>query len=405
MMRIRLLESVPYHWVVVALCVVITLTIAYTQWGFGVLFPLIRDDLEISRAELGLLASGWVIGGTATAILMGWLIDVVGVRQLLTVSLTALAGMLLLFSQVESLLQAILVSLLMGVSYSATFPGWINAVMGWVPPRDRGRAVGIIEGSIPLGGIAATVFLTALAVAYGWRSAVMVLALMTIVSSMVFFSFYRNKPSSLTRAERTSSPVTRVLLVAKNRDIWLLGICGALLFGPQMVVLSYLVLFLREHQGMSAVEAGGLLAAAMAGGAIGRVAWGLVSDLLLGGRRVATLAAVGILCMVSMAVMVWLPRDASLVVVAAAVFLVGAMSMGWSVVWAVLLAELTDPGLTGTSMGVANTVQRVGSFGIAPLFGLIVDLRSYDMGWWMAAGVAGAGVLSLVFLRPQTRRR
>ena len=405
MMRIRLLESVPYHWVVVGLCVVTTLAIAYTQWGFGVLFPLIREDLEISRAELGLLTSGWVIGGTATALLMGWLVDVVGVRQLMTVSLTALAVMLLLFSQVQSLLQAVLVSLLIGVSYSATFPSWINAIMGWVPPRDRGRAMGIIEGSIPIGGIVATLFLTALAIAYGWRSSVMVLALMTVVSSTVFFSFYRNKPRSLTRAEGAGGLGARVLLVAKNRDIWLLGCCGALQFGPQMVILSYLVLFLKEHQGMSAVEAGGLLAVAMAGGAIGRVAWGLVSDLLLGGRRVATLAAVGILSMVSMAVMVWLPGDSPLVVAAAVVFLVGAMSMGWSVVWAVVLAELADPGLIGISMGFANTVQRVGSFGIAPLFGLIVDVRSYDMGWWMAAGLAGAGVLLLGFLRPETRRR
>ena len=405
MMRIRLMNSVPYHWVVLGLCVVTTLSVAFTEWGFGVLFPLIREDLETSRAGLGLITSGMLIGGTATALLMGWLVDVVGVRRLLTGSLAGLAVVLLLFSQVQSLLQAVLLAMLIGVSYSATFPGYINALMGWVPPRDRGRAMGIAEGSIPAGGIVATLLLTTLAAAYGWRSSVMVLALITAVSSVVFFSLYRNKPGSLTRAEGTSSPGAMILLVAKNRDIWLLGICGALLWGPQIVILSYLVLFLEEHLGMSAVLAGGLLAAAMAGGAVGRVAWGLVSDVLLGGRRVAVLAIVGSLSVVSMAVMVWLPPDAPLAVAIALVTLAGATSMGWSGIWAVLLAEVTGPGLTGTGIGFAGTVQRVGGLGIAPIFGLIVDRRSYDMGWWMVAGLAGAGVLLMVFLRPQVGRR
>ena len=406
--RDRGLNAIPFGWVVIGLSVLTTVVFSHITQGIGVLVPFIQDDLEVNRAELGLIASGMFGGGIAAALLAGWLVDVMGVRRLQAASLVVAAGAVVLFSQIRSPVHGLLLALLIGVAHSVTFPAYGKAIMDWVtPPRTRGLAMGIREASIPVGGIMAAVLVTFLALTFGWRTAVIVVAVAIGITGVVFFSVYRDKPSSgYTEGETRSRAGGRVSLLARDRDIWLISGFGAAFAGLQMVLVTYLVLFLKEHLDMSATVAGVCFAFLLAGAAVARIGWGLVSDFLMGGRRIVTLATVGLLAVVSMALMVWLPSDASLAVVLVVVFVVGVTCLGGTGVWVILVAEMAGPALTGTAMGFTGTIGRMGSFGVAPIFGLIVDQTgSYDVGWWSMLGLAGVGTLLLAFLRPQVRRR
>ena len=137
-------------------------------------------------------------------------------------------------------------------------------------------------------------------------------------------------------------------------------------------------------------------------------AWvgGQVCDWLLRGRRVATLVMVGTISGLSLAILTWLPSDGHLAVVMLVAFVLGITSLGWSGVRTLFLAELAGPDLTGTAIGFVSTLSHIGAFAITPLFGLIVDRTgSYDLAWWMAAGVVGLGTLLMGFLSPQARRQ
>ena len=407
MMRIRVLEAIPYAWVVVTLCVVINMALSFTNGGLGVLFPFIQEDLSLSLAELGFIASGSVVGGAASALLGGWLSDVLGVRRMQALALTGVVVGLFFFSLVQSLAQGILLAVLIGISFQVTQPAIGKAIMDWVTPQTRGMTMGITEASIPIGGIIAAVLLTFLALAFNWQWAVRFLALMTLVSGMLFVAFYRDRPhTSYPEGQKRSGLKGMVGLVARNRDIWVVAFYGAAFSGIQVALVSYIVLFLREELEMSAELAGAVLAVFMAGGVAGRVGWGLVSDQLLSGRRVVLLAIVGVLTAVSIAFIAWLPSDAALAVVLVLVFVVGSTALGRSGVQVVLLGELAGPALTGTAIGFSTTIGRLGTFGIPPAFGLIVDKTgSYDMAWWMIVGLASVGTLMLAFLRPEGRRR
>ena len=323
-----------------------------------------------------------------------------GVRRMLTVARVGMIVGVLLFSQIQSLAHAVALAVLIGIAVSAEHPAFAKAIMDWVPPRTRGLAMGLAEASVPIGGIISAVLLSLLAVAYGWRPAMLVVALMFAVAITVFYIFYRDKSGERVDRERRRSQGGRVSAVARNRDIWLASLFSAALTGSQSVVMTYLVLFLKEEMGMSVVVAGAGLAVAMGGSALGRIGWGLASDRALRERRVATLALLGLLSATSMALMTWLPLDAHLAVVWGLLFLIGATVMAWPGVWGVLMTELAGPNLTGTAIGFAGTIMRIGPFATAPLFGLIVDKSgSYDLGWWLAAGLAGLGTLLLAFLR------
>ena len=403
MIRIKILPAIPYPAVVLGLCAVTSLALALLTQGIGVLYPFIQEELDTSRAQLGLIASGQMAGMAATVLFAGWLADVIGVRRLWTASLIVVAVGTLLFSQIQSVAQGILVGVLIGIGISSTGPANAKAILNWVAPRRRAMGMGVNEATVVVGGIIAAGLLTFLAVTFGWRTAMVVVAITIAASGLLFLAFYRDKPASDGGADKTVNPLSKMFQVLRNRNIWMATVVGATITPLQRVLVTYLVLFLKEDLGMSAGEAGGLLAILMAGAAVGRFGWAMVSDLLLKGRRVGILAMVCMLAVVSLALLALLPSDASLSLVAVLVFVVGSVTLGRSGVYVVFMAEMPGPALTGTAVGVNNLVATLVGVGIIPMFGLIVDQTgSYALSWWIMAAFSGIGVLMLAIVGSRT---
>ncbi len=324
-MRTRVLAPIPYTWVIIALALLGSMGEGFVIQGIPVLFPFIQEDFGVNRAQLGLITSGLLLGGTSTILFMGWLADTVGVRRLLAVALMGTAGAVLLFSQIQSLVQGVLLAILISVVASGVPTSSAKAIMDWVTPRTRGLSMGINQTSIPLSGFIAAALFPFLAVTFSWRIAVMVLALIIVISSMSVFAFYQDKLSSSPNAKRDSL-IRSISLIARNRDLWLTSLSYATLLAVHVVFVSYLILFLKEDHGMSEAVAASFLAMAFIASVVARVVWGLVSD-LLGGRRVVVMAVVATLSILSMALMAWLPSNASQVTIGMLAVLVGATAL------------------------------------------------------------------------------
>ena len=405
--RISHLRSLPYPWVVVGLFALSNMALSFNSGGLGALFPFIQDELGLTRAQLGLLASGVLIGGVTSGLLGGWLSDVLGVRRMHIGALAGIAIGLFLFSMIQSLVQGIVIGLIIGVSFQITRPTTAKGIMDWSTLRDRSTSMGVIEASLATGGIIAAVFVTFLAVSFDWRWAVRFLGLMVLVAGILFAAFYKDKPmDNLPQVQKKNRRGGRLTLVIRNRDLWMVVLFSTAFSSAQVVVESYLVLFAREEQAMSAGLAGAVLAVYMAGGVTGRLAWGIVSDRFLGGRRVPLLAFLGIMGVVSLAFLALLPANSSLVVVLVLAFLVGSAVLGRSPVQVVLQSELVGPALTGTAMGFNTTLGRIGTLGFPPLFGLLVDhTGSYHLSWGMMAGLSALGTAMMALLSREGRKR
>jgi MFS family permease len=205
-----------------------------TYYAFSVLLPPMQRELGWSSTQLtGAFSLGLLISGISDVWVGRWL-DARGPRLLMTLGSIAAVLLVLAWSQVNSL--AALYAIWVGIGlvapmiqYAPAF--WVAAK--WFDKR-RGLALTVLTFG---GGLASTVFIpltNALMLAYGWRAALMglagILAVLTILPHALLLRGLAD--ASRSRAARDSdrrSPTPRpVRDVLRQRTFWLLTLAFAL---------------------------------------------------------------------------------------------------------------------------------------------------------------------------------
>ena len=278
-------------------------------------------------------------------------------------------------------------------------------MIGWAPIAQRATLVGVKQVGLPLGGMLGAALLPALALAVGWRRAVVVSAAVIALGAVASLLVYHDPPDAplppLVPGSRGA-----VASVLTSRDLWLVSLATAIFAAMQTVWMSYLVLYLQGVVGLSLLVASGYLALAQFGGMLGRISFGVLSDRAFGGRRRLPLAIAGLgstLC--SVAIAATGPGTSGLrLTVLALVF--GFVGIGWNGVQLTLLAELAGPRAAGTAVGLGLAISSAGVTLGPPIFGYFVTLSGSYTGPWLALAtvmLAALAVLAFVRERPALR--
>ena len=294
---------------------------------------------------------------------------------------------------------------LAGVGFGAVNPTSTKGVLVWFPPRSRATVVGVKQAGFPLGGALGALALPALAIraGLGWRGALAVAAGVIALSAAAVGLGYREPPPESTRAAGGGDPGPRPRVVLASRPIWLVSWATFLYAAVQVSWISYAPLYLSEVVGLSAIGAGAVLGLAQAGGILGRVGFGVLSDRVLGGRRLIVLLGAGIasglLCLATGRLEPGSP--ATWLAVVALAF--GVAGIGWNGVHHTLVAELAGRESAATAVGLCLAVSSLGVIAGAPLVGALADrLGSYGPGWGALAGAMAIAVLLLLGVREPT---
>lgn len=362
------------------------------------LAPFLLEALDLSRAQVGLFLPAVYLGGVLMALPAGWLTDRLGVRGTLALGQLVIGGGVLLASASWSLASCLACLVLAGFGFSVLNPSSGKAVVEWFPPRRRGVAMGIKQTGLTLGGLAGALTLPPLAMAQGWRRALVAAAILSLVSALLVTLIYRS-PTGLARTppvERARLAELGVLL--RRPGVLVVFGSGLALSIAQSSVLAYLALFARDTLAVSAVAAGQLLALAQAGGTAGRLAWGAISDRLFGGRRrpgVVINALIAGTAYAGFAMGAWLPPGGAVVLAVVA----GAGAFGWVGLYFALVAEIGGARHAGLLTGAAVAFAWSGVLVGPPLFGLVVEVTGgYTVPWLLLAAVASA--VAVVLPRP-----
>ena len=393
--------------------------------NFGLFVIPISDELGLSRQMIGWAQTARLWAGGLSGIVIGRWLDRHGPRvPVLVAGVAAIAGLLIL-SRAQS------PSVLFGVLLALGASGWTapggGALIATVPiakwfVRLRGRATGIVQLGLGVGGALLLPLTQSLIDSHGWRSALVTLAWLS-AAVLPLIVLLRRQPGDLgllpdggppRRRERSGNgtpggsgarwrnsppadddPRWTLAAAVRTAAMWKLtaayAILGVLLGAasvhrvPHWVELGFSPATVSYAFGIDATTA--IVTALAAGFVVERFAVRFV------GAASCTLFCASLALMV--AGQAWLP------VLFASVILFGA-AIGFNlVVQGVIWAQYFGWRFVGTIRGVVLPITVLAAGLGAPLAGLVRDVTgTYRLSWIIALAMSAAGAVLLISARP-----
>ncbi len=342
--------------------------------GVPVLAPQLRAHFGLSLGVTGVVLAALSIGMTPTLLAWGLLADRVGERVVLPLGLAAAAVALAVSGWVGNSHVFILLLVVAGAFGASVNAASGRAVMQWFPRSERGLALGIRQANVPVGGLVAALALPPLADGAGLGWAFFALGVACGAGAAAAALLLRDPPHG-----RTQPGLSRPL---RDPVAWRISWSGALLIVGQTATLSFTVLFLHSHRGISTGAAAGVLAASQILGAAARIAAGHWSDRL--GARIVPLRRLAIAVTGTLVVVGLLSASATWLLVPALVA-AGGVGLSWNGLSFTAAAETAGGAAAGAAIGLQQTVIGVGGT-IAPIgFAAVVSAGSWRIAFLAAA--------------------
>jgi MFS family permease len=394
----------PFRWTILALISISHVIGATAQYGINTLAPFYKDELGLSRAQVGLFFSAFYLAMSGSSFGAGWLADRWGVRK------TTLQGHLYLglctvaAAFAPSFSWAFASFFVAGLGYSFLNPASSKGVMAWFHRDERATAMGIKQTGVPAGGVVTAMLAPQLVWVLGWRGALAVLGVINFLFGFVFAALWRDTPDDSTAAsvkkgvapEGDSLRLWSLLPISCGTAIYLVG---------QMVLITYVPLYLKDAMGFSAYWSSQALALTQGGAMVGRVGWGVASDRVFGGRRKMVLILIGALSAGLVATLSLMSPNSPYYLLLAILFLSGVCLVGYQGVSYALIGEMAGRARAGSALGMMITVNAACATLGTPLFGYLVDRTgSYAFAWQALAGLLGLGIIGLATLLREPAR-
>lgn len=361
---------------------------------FGAITPLLQADFQISRAEVGLIATAMSLTSAPSALFGGRAADRVGERRVLILSGVIMTLAAWAVSRSDGYWSLVLGCLFLGLGTGVQNPAGSAAIMRWFPPRQRGVAMGIRQTGVPLGGILAAGVAPAVALAYGWRWTYVLGGGLALVGAALIFLAYHDPPRHA--GDGASSPRSLAELLRDKRLLLLALIFNCQLF-TQFSVTTYFVLFLHEALETPVVGAAALLAVVNGVAMAARIGWGLLSDRRFRGRRRPVLLIIVLLTICSTLTTAVLPSSTPYALLVGLAALFGVSAFAWTGVLGTLVIETAGRESAGSAISLVQVLATPASLLSPPLFGFLTDLSgSYRLAWVVLTVVSSLGFFAVL---------
>ena len=185
--------------------------------ALSVMAPLIKKDLHIDDAQMGLLFSVFFVGYCLFCFIGGWSADKFGPRKVYAWA----AGIWSLFCGATALATGfgylMVVRIMFGIGEGPMGTTTNKSISNWFPRREVGRAVGFTNAGQPLGAAVAAPIVGLVGLSFGWRISFIVIAILGFIWLAAWLMLFRDKPEqhrrvdaeevALITADRPANPV------------------------------------------------------------------------------------------------------------------------------------------------------------------------------------------------------
>lgn len=399
-------------WVVFASASIVFLTGGTFFYGFGALFNPIVAEFGWSRAATSFAFSLRTEVGGLAAPVVGFLVDRVGARRLMTIGVALVALGFFLLSRIESLWTFYGAVVVIAIGMSACGgPAAMVAITHWFRRR-RGRALAMMTMGAGSSGVMVVV-LAWLISALGWRGALVTMALVQAAVALPLALSIRNRPEEMglqidgEMGDGTAHPAaeapeprregltTREAL--RSPSFWRLSLAVALTNLGAMAIIVHQIPFFTSSVGLSQEAAAATVTAMTATSLIGRFGFGYLADFI--DKRLVMAAAFGLS---GLAILLFATVHQWWQII----YVLPLFSLGWGgaiPVRPAFQAEYFGLRAFGAIQGLVFTIATLGGV-LGPVFaGWMYDLTdSYRLAFLLlSAGAMLAVPLILGMKRPQ----
>ena len=380
-----------YPWVVLVLFFFILFFGTIAGQCMPPLFSEIMQEIPLSKTQMGIVMSMFVVASIFTAPILGALSDKVGCRWVIGISgiVVAAAGGMRYFA--DSAIAIFVCMFFIGAGYGAFMTLFPKVLGSWFPPEKMGTVNAICMTALGLGmAIAMGTSASILSPAFnGWRGAVAFLAVICFIMAVLWMIVYRDRQVEADGSGDGENMLTSFKKVFKVRDVWLLSLFNGLLLTSLMALISLLPITLEER-GMS--NAGGIVSAMMFASLIGSVAGGIVSDKT--GKRKIFIIVGGVVTGLCTPFLIMF-SSVPMIIIMLVIMGVFSGPVGPIMYSAIVEVKGVGTSLAGTSVGFINMIGTVGGF-VGPIIaGSLMDLSGSPVPGFifMALAVIVGGLL------------
>lgn len=235
----------------------VAFTVCFAVWTiFSIIGLQIRQELNLSETEFGLLVGTPILTGSLIRLALGIWSDQYGGRIVYVAVMLSAAVATFLLTTADTYTMYLVAALGIGVA-GGSFAVGIAYVSRWFPPERQGFALGIFGlGNV---GAAVTKFIAPFVmVAYGWHAVAQVWASALIVMAIIFWLSTEDDPALKSRraAGAPPEPFLKQLEPLKNLQIWRFSLYYFFVFGAFVALALWLPRYLTGAYGFDIKTAG-----------------------------------------------------------------------------------------------------------------------------------------------------
>ncbi|OIN55938.1 MFS transporter [Arsenicibacter rosenii] len=348
----------------------------------------IQEEFKISDVEYGLINTSFLISYAIMFTVGGWLIDRVGGKTGLAVSVGLWSVANSLHAVMHSFTQLLTFRFFLGMGEGGCFPGAAWTVYRWFDNKERALANGIAIGGSAIGAVVAPPLTIWLSTHYGWRGGFLIPGLTGIAWVAVWLLIPWRKEQLQGETQPTPVVTIPLLTLLRNRVTWVFILIRFMLDPVFYFMMFWIPKYLSAVRNVSFEEIGTLFWIPFLALGVANILGGWLSGrLIAGGFSVnkARKTVMGLAAALTLtAPLIEWTSSVNMAVALMAVFM---FAHGfWITNYITAISDMFGQKATSTVVGLSGTAGALSGLLLNPLMGAVIQQYSYRP-LWIASGL------------------